>query len=302
MQKLLRHQFAPPGDERTSAHLVRLRGVIHAFLAERHALPHPITQVQLDPSPSDSVVPAALDDATLDPAAHNRALFDDSSDDNDEGDDEAHDEDEDEDEDDEDDGYNANSEDREEQQSSSPPVLQLDYEIGGSLSSEDPIARLLYDFRREYNATTIRLHALEGRTPYPAATVTSELHQLRALLKCIQQARPSSVNVSPTTIHWTETLALEFRKLEKLVNDQIGELCDRLELLDKPSSHAEVAATFDLLLPAGIDNEPDVARQHVGSTSDAQLPAAAVETTPHKEDCMHRGILFQRKVLARIPC
>jgi len=293
MQKLLRHQFVPPADERTSAHLVRLQGVIHSFLAQRHALPllHPVTPVQLDPTPSNIVAPTALNDAMLECAAHNPISLDYSSggDDDDDDDDDDNEGDED-DEDDDDDGDDASSEEHEEQ-SSSPPVLQLDYEIGGSLSSGDPIARLLCDFRREYNAATIRLHALEGRTTYPTATASSELHQLRALLKRIQQARPPTVN-EPATVHWTETFTLEFRKLEELVNDQIGELCDRLELLNMPSSRAEVAATFDPSLPTGIDNEPDMVHQHA-STCDSQLPPAAIETTPHKEDCVHRGILFQ---------
>lgn len=286
MQKLLQHQFPPPGDERTSAHLVRLRGVIHGFLAQRQApaLLHPVTLVQLDP------VPAALDDATLDRVARNPALLDHSSNDDDEGDDE--------DDDDDADGDDAGREDREEQQSSSPPVLQLDYELGGLLSSKDPIARLLCDYRHEYNAATIRLHALEVCTPYPAAAAASELHQLRALLERVQQARPPSVHASLAMVHVTETLAFEIRKLKELVNDQIGELNDRLEALDKPSSRTEVAATFDLSLRAGIDDEVHMAHQHAGSTTDTQLPR--VETTPHKEDCVHRGILFQCKVLAKL--
>lgn len=197
----------------------------------------------------------------------------------------------------------SGQEDCEEQQSSSPPVLQLDYELGESLSPDDPSAPLLCEFRREYNSATIRLHDLESRTPYPATTATTELEQLRALLKRIQQARPPSAD-APTAVHTIAAapLALEFRKLEELVDDQIGVLCDRLELLDEPSSRAEVAKSFDLGDDDDDDGESDVAHQHASTDVDACDDAqrrSTVETTPHKEDCVHRGILFQCKVLAK---
>lgn len=180
-----------------------------------------------------------------------------------------------------------------------PSTFTLDYALGESPSLADPAARALCDFQREYNNATIRLHALDKHTACLTDAASAELQQLCALLERLQCARPvlpDALATTPSPTAAADHLELGFRKLEKLICNEIEALYDHLVVHNGPSSSTEVAATFDLEQPMMCSGSGGSSGNVGSGDSGGGGNEPPADTTPYKEDHTHRGILFQQKV------